>query len=244
MKTKPDNHNLNLLLTVVIAVLILFLVFKDQINLGSYYNEQGVPQSDDPYSRTSAIQEKLKKFNSMEEQLELEKVERIENAFLSNKTVARLKKETARLTSALAQTTAKANLSIEETQQEKLLSEQLIMQLKSERLNTQTLMEQRAIAEKTIEALNIALEQEQKYTLIMRRDKEKTSLDKNTIEAKLQLKKKELVRGKQEVNRLTEELAKRDHIIASKNGELARKKSELLRLKQQFVKTGARSTGS
>ena len=245
MTSKTDNHNLNLLLTVVIAVLILFLVFKDKINLGSYYTEQGISQPDNPYAQPSAIQEKLKNFNSMEEQLEMQKVEQLENDFLNNKTVANLKEETAHLTNALEQITAKANLAGEETHQEKLLSEQLMVQLESERLNAQALMEQHATAEKTIEALNTALEQEQKDALIMRRDKEKTSLGKSTLEAELQLKKKEIVRSRLEVNRLTKELAKKDRVIATKTIEITRKNSELSRLKQQFSKAGgARSTGS
>lgn len=244
MTTKSDNHNLNLLLTVVIAVLILFLVFKDKINLGSYYTEQGELQTDTNYVGPSSVQEKLKSYNSIEEQLEIEKVERLENDFLNNRTVANLRQELARLSSALEQITAKENLSREKVQQEKLLSEQLTLQLESERLNAQSLMEERATTEQTIAALNATLEQNQKDTQFMRRDAEKFSLSNNRLESELQLKKKEIIRSRLEVKRLTEELAKKDRVIATKNIEITRRKSELSRMKQQFAKTGISSTGS
>lgn len=239
MPTKSDNHNLNLLLTIVIAVLILFLVFKDKINLGSYHTEQGMPPADNPDIKPSAIQEKLRNFNSMEKQLKLEIVERQENAFLNNKTVANLQEKAARLTITLEQITAKENLAREELEQEKLLTEQLMLQLESERLNAQAQMQANTMAEQTIEALNTALEQGQNDALIMRREKEKSSLGSNALEAELQLKKKEIVRSRLEVNRLIKELAKKDRIITSKNLEITRKKSELSRIKQQFVINGS-----
>ncbi len=232
MTTKTDNHNLNLLLTVVIAVLILFLVFKDKINLGAFYSSDDNVSSETPYIHPAAIRENLEKLNSMETQLELEKVEQLEKDFLSSKTVANLRQEAARMASELDRLATEKHLAAETLQQEKLLTEQLMMQLESERSNAQSLIEARDQAERTIESLNAEMESIQKDSLSMRRDKEQYSLDNHALETELQLKKKEIVRARLELDRMKTELARKDNVIASKNMELNRKRSEITRIQQ------------
>jgi len=218
MSQKAGNHHLNLLLTGVIAVLILFLIFKDNINMEQFSFTQTSSAETNTPPVPAAIPQALPKTNKSVSKKQLTS---------SDSVTAQLQEQIASLKLELARADAAQLQLDQQMQQQQLLSEQLSEQLDTEKQLAQEQLDARAAAEEAIVALNDTVSEQLDRIEAMRKKRDKTGLDTLTLETQLDEKKKELVRSKSKLLRSEEELARKDRIIARKNVEIVSVKQVL-----------------
>jgi len=210
MSQKPGNRHLNLLLTGIIAVLILFLIFKDNIDMEQFSFTQTSSAETSPPAR-AAIPQALPqaKTNIGNKQ-----------QTAGNTVTAQLQEQIASLKLELARADAAQLQLDQQMQQQQLLSEQLSEQLDAEKQLAQEQLDARVAAEETIVALNDTVSEQLDRIDEMRKERDKSGLDTLALVTQLEQKKKELVRSKNLLLRSEEDLARKDRIIARKNVEI------------------------
>jgi len=223
MSQKPGNRHLNLLLTGIIAVLILFLIFKDNIDMEQFSFTQTSSAETSPPAR-AAIPQALPQAKT--------NISNKQQA-ASNTVTAQLQEQITSLKLELARADAAQLQLDQQMQQQQLLSEQLSEQLDAEKQLAQEQLDARVAAEETIVALNDTVSDQLDRINEMRKARDKSGLDTLALVTQLEEKKKELVRSKNLLLRSEEDLARKDRIIARKNVEIVSVKQVLSELTPQ-----------